>query len=389
MFRVVLYGLGKFSQKWIPMIIKEIRGSDIDIVAVSDKKIEKRCEGFYDDIPAVSQKELHSMEYDLLVILAGENIYSDICDQLINCMGIPKHKIGSVNNLLKVIQRSKGIGRNVVQEHPVRIYDCFPFFNEIDILHIRMKLLDPYVDYFVIVELNQSHRGVKKPYYFEQHRGEFSEYQDKIIYIQPEDIPSYKGDGDWTIENYQRNCILRGLKDCGPEDVIGISDCDEIPDPEIYRKLRSSRKSLQHSTDEVILDSCAVSLEQDFCYYFFNCVHKIKWYGSVLVKYKNLITPQFYREMRNVLPFVKRGGWHFTYFGSAEKNKLKSCSTVDGIDVTEEEIRNRIASGIDIYGRQGEEYQLEVVDYNKMNIPGLKELIVQYPQYYREPDERH
>ena len=121
------------------------------------------------------------------------------------------------------------------------IYDCFPFFNELDILEIRLNTLYDTVDYFVITEANKTHTGKRKAYVFEQNKDRFSKFLDKIIYIKVDDFPNFEDskasdDGNkWMYENYQRDAIMKGLTNCKPDDIVIISDCDEIPNPKAIR----------------------------------------------------------------------------------------------------------------------------------------------------------
>ena len=117
------------------------------------------------------------------------------------------------------------------------IYDCFTFFNELDILELRLNILYKYVDKFVIVEGNKTHTGKDKDFIFEQNKNRFEKFLDKIIYIKVEDFPSLENsqtseDGNkWLYENYQRDAIMRGLTECKDDDIIITSDCDEIINP--------------------------------------------------------------------------------------------------------------------------------------------------------------
>jgi hypothetical protein len=110
------------------------------------------------------------------------------------------------------------------------IVDAFPFFNELDILELRLTELSPVVDRFVIVEANRTHKGTLKPLYYAENKARFAEWEDKIVHIVcalPDD-----GDGLPAIrrrEMMQRNAILAGVRDCADTDMIMISDCDEIP----------------------------------------------------------------------------------------------------------------------------------------------------------------
>lgn len=91
------------------------------------------------------------------------------------------------------------------------IYDCFTFFNEIELLRLRLNLLAPVVDKFVIVEADKTQRGVSKQFNFESIKNEFYEkFSDKIIYIKVTDCPVLKDSKDWAIEYFQRNAIMGG-----------------------------------------------------------------------------------------------------------------------------------------------------------------------------------
>ena len=91
----------------------------------------------------------------------------------------------------------------------MKIYDCFTFFNELDILDIRLQELYDTVDHFVLVEANQSHSGKPKEYIFENNKDRFEKYLDKIIHIKIDDFPDTKD--SWVREKFQRYCINRGL----------------------------------------------------------------------------------------------------------------------------------------------------------------------------------
>ena len=116
-------------------------------------------------------------------------------------------------------------------------YDCFTFFNELDLLEIRLNVLNDIVDKFVLVEATRTQQNKEKPLYYKENKERFKEFQDKIIHIIVNDYPDNLK--QWTIENYQRNCIKRGLKDCSPDDLIVISDLDEIPKPEILKEINN------------------------------------------------------------------------------------------------------------------------------------------------------
>lgn len=108
----------------------------------------------------------------------------------------------------------------------MKIYDCFLFFNELDLLEVRLNELDPYVDFFVLAEAEESFQGNSKPLFFEDNRERFSKFLDKVIHLK---IPANPGLKAWGRQHYQRRFLGNGLEKANPEDVIIISDLDEIP----------------------------------------------------------------------------------------------------------------------------------------------------------------
>lgn len=105
------------------------------------------------------------------------------------------------------------------------IYDCFTFFNELELLELRLNELAGIVDKFVLVEATQTHTNQLKPLYFQENRARFSAFRDKIIHVVVDDLPVSKD--AWVPENFQRNAIARGLVNCQPDDFILVSDLDE------------------------------------------------------------------------------------------------------------------------------------------------------------------
>ena len=110
------------------------------------------------------------------------------------------------------------------------IYDCIPFFNELDILKLRMQILAPYVDQFVLEESTVTFSGEPKEMVFAKHRDMFAEFADKITYIAVENSP-LEGTTTHERDKFQKNQLIRGLTDCKPDDIIIFSDVDEIPNP--------------------------------------------------------------------------------------------------------------------------------------------------------------
>lgn len=300
----------------------------------------------------------------------------------------------------------------------LKVYDCFTFYNEFELLELRLKALWDVVDYFVIVEANMKHNGEQKDFTFPKRDKEFKEFFPKIHYIAADLSPvPFKGVGDWSLENAQRNMILRGINDAEPNDLIMISDLDEIPAPDIFRRLQENKITL--IAPRVLpltvankgaifpaqllvpalqfLELGAVVMAQEFFYYFFDCWNKTQWMGTALTKKKFLTTPQDLRNSRYNLPCISNGGWHFSYMGGVDRVIDKMTSIVDGNEfvvrsggklIDREHVENSLANGTDIYGRQGvPESQFYPYDAREIRLPYVEEFLRKYPHFLREPEK--
>jgi len=226
----------------------------------------------------------------------------------------------------------------------MRIFDCFTFCEEKMLTELRLNILNKYVDFFVVVESNFYHNGSPKSFNFNVN--DFLDFKNKIIYIKvdqkPSELKKYRSNdinhrneidifNSLLLDNYQRNNILKGLDAANLEDIIIISDLDEIPNLDNLNFSNFNKKFLL--------------FEQDLFYYKFNLRHPyLKWYGSKAVKKKNLKEPQEIRNLKskiypwwrldiffskkktNSLEIVKNGGWHFTNIKNS-KSLFKKLST--------------------------------------------------------------
>lgn len=120
-------------------------------------------------------------------------------------------------------------------ENKRRIFDCFVFYLELDILELRLNILDPHVDYFVLVESTLTYMGQPKPLYYADNKERFAKFHDKIIHIVVDDMPEIV-DSPWDREAIQRSAFGRGLTNARPNDLIIVSDVDEIIKPECLLK---------------------------------------------------------------------------------------------------------------------------------------------------------
>jgi len=125
----------------------------------------------------------------------------------------------------------------------MKTYDCFTFFNELDVLEFRLQELYDTVDHFVIAEANLSHSGKPKDYILLDNWDRYKPYADKIIRIQVDDFPETPD--SWVREKFQRWAMIRGLEDRKPEDIIITSDLDEIPRAEMIQMIQQDENDYE------------------------------------------------------------------------------------------------------------------------------------------------
>ena len=273
------------------------------------------------------------------------------------------------------------------------------------------------VDHFVIVEANRKHNGEPKDFNFPKRAEEFKRFWPKIRFINADlsKVP-FKGVGDWSIENAQRNMILRGIDDAAPDDLIMIGDLDEIPAPDIFQRLQENKVALvapavlpltiankgatfpaQLFVPAIhFLELGAIVMEQKFLYYYFDRASKVSWYGTILTKRKNLTMPQQLRDLRNILPHADRGGHHFSYMGGVDRVINKMNSIVEGNELVvqsggkltdRKHVEQAMANGTDIYNRNIPEAQFYPYDAKEIYLPHVEEFLKKYPHFLREPEK--
>lgn len=236
------------------------------------------------------------------------------------------------------------------KEFAGKIYDCFTFFNELELLELRLNELNNIVDYFVLVESTKTFTGKDKELYYDKNSWLFEKFKPKIIHIIVQDMPETSD--PWTREYFQRNAILRGLGNCSPDDLILISDVDEIP----------NKNQIKGNISEK-----PMAFDQNCYFYFLNCLSNEEWYGTVMVKYRHLTSPQDLRNKKNKLRKIKSGGWHFSYLGGVEKIKAKIESFAHSEFNTEkykneEKLLQHLREGSDLFDRQGIRYKFVDID---------------------------
>jgi beta-1,4-mannosyl-glycoprotein beta-1,4-N-acetylglucosaminyltransferase len=183
-----------------------------------------------------------------------------------------------------------------------RIFDCFTFSTELDLLEFRLDHLSSVVHRFVLVEATRTFSGLAKPLHFEENRNRFSRHVNRINHVVVEDLPPPIPDR-WAAERFQRDAILRGLGDADPEDIAIIADADEIPDPNMLEHLRLRP-----------FDTAALS--QRSCFWRANWELFDPWTAARACRVGALGTPS---ELRATIPalHLADAGSHFTYLEEA------------------------------------------------------------------------
>lgn len=267
------------------------------------------------------------------------------------------------------------------------VIDCIPFFNELDILKLRLHILDPLVDRFVIEEATHTFSGLPKELCFEKNREMFEEFLPKITYLvvdnSPKEISTHERD------KFQKNALAKALTDASDEDVLILSDVDEIPNPAVLQELvkRFDPDKIYHlaqrnfycylNMEEVSGNLLSITGE-------FPGVERRMWLGTKVFAKKNIpesgiidlreISPEDPRSVR-----VADGGWHFGYMGSCHETDVSKRVGTKVVAAAHQEyntedvlaeVKDRLILGEDIFGRNAV-FQWAVVDES-------------YPQYLLE-----
>ncbi|MDA8130458.1 MAG: glycosyl transferase GT17 family protein [Elusimicrobia bacterium] len=280
----------------------------------------------------------------------------------------------------------------------MRVYDCFQFFNELDLLKLRLNVLAPVVDRFVIVESTVTFSGQAKPLYYDENKEMFEEFRDKITHVIVADTPDGPGVSPFDRDVFQKNARSRGLAGCSKDDVIMYSDLDEIPNPEKVREILAAfdpEKIYQFAQRQFYFYLNLEEVSGKLLSYAgdFDGVKKKQWLGTYLFRLGLLDlfplpelrvdkTPE--RSVR-----VNDGGWHFTYMGGSKDediaarvaHKIRSAAHQE---FNNEKILSRLGRKIsgkkDIFGRSSKFKRVEIdgtyPDYLVRNLREFSHLVL-------------
>ncbi|MFY8033564.1 MAG: hypothetical protein ACOVMN_03535 [Flexibacteraceae bacterium] len=255
------------------------------------------------------------------------------------------------------------------------VYDCFMFYNELDMLEIRLNVLKDYVDFFVITESNRTHTGLPKPFNLADNYERFSAFHHKIIYLKLDNDNLAEGaaKNPWILENYQRLQLMQGLSDASQNDTILLSDLDEIPNPDVIGSFSEANNygicMQQHHNYYLNFLQIAPkpkSEELKNLWYSLNGYSRKPftkypaWLGTCIFK-KQFLEKYTLQDLRNISrakrikgKYIPNGGWHFSYMGDINfiTKKLASYAhaeyNTNAIN-SETYIKARIAAGQSLF----------------------------------------
>lgn len=261
------------------------------------------------------------------------------------------------------------------------IIDCFTFFNELDLLEIRLHTLSPYVDKFLICEADRTFQGASKPFHYHDNRDRFSDFDSKIIWcplsIGMETVgahgkrslwPSAQTQlSAWEREGCQRRRIrteilrlqMKGELPDSREIVVLLSDADEIPDLSGTVRANWGKSWLQ----TVLEGKAPIFWMQKMSYYWVDLFARM-WQGTAAIRLDQLDTEMNgdFQALRNnrisKALAVYPGGWHFSFLGGVDaiKTKIEAFSHTEYRQCADEQnirdaIGNRWRRGVDLFGR--------------------------------------
>lgn len=257
------------------------------------------------------------------------------------------------------------------------IIDCFPYFNEKEILEFRIKLLKNNVDKFIILEANRTHQGDIKSFTCKNTLKELGLDNEKIQVVEVDLSWADDEEDSWVRERAQRNEVFKYVKN---NDYCIISDCDEIINPE---RISDVISILDNNPDTIVM------LPMYFLLYRGDIVSSCTWDVPYVTKgsmIKNT-TPSYYRErmatISNIQDFGFKvyylqhedgtlNGWHFSWMGGNMRCKIKNESMATHSHFNEM-VKSTIMSfepkigGNDLFNREGS----VLLEYDTSLLPKL------------------
>ena len=280
----------------------------------------------------------------------------------------------------------------------MKIYCASQFCNELDILDVRLNTLDSIVDYFIITESNCYWNGDPKPFYLEENKERFSKFWHKILYQKlyvgetlPDDYVNLKLedgkteeeqfvikrvlDGDWWPhdhsaygkDTYEKESTYFSMKDCQPDDMIIISDLDEIPNPEVVTDI------LRNGDCNLIYNFNLRTFN-----YYMNVEKEVEEPATIMLSFENFKKYSFCElKIRRRGVVVPNSGWHFSYMGGVKaiKNKIETFSEYY---LNTDNIKNNIQNNMDTALESGHDLFFRSMKFKLAPIESLPAYIVEH-----------
>ena len=264
----------------------------------------------------------------------------------------------------------------------MKIIDAFIFYNEIKLLDYRLNILSDVVDYFIIVESLYTFSGKKKELYFDKNKHKYKNFLGKIIHIVVKDFPyiypniDFSKRNQWDNEIKQRNSIDLGIKKLKTklmdDDLILISDIDEIPDLNLLNRIKSNNYNIE-----------VLSLQLDTYYYNLNTKCEAFCTASKIINYKKY--KDFKKTIQEIrilqIPSITNAGWHLSFFGHEDfiVNKLENFSHQEfnkEYYKNINSIKRKIEKCQDLFDRPNSQFKFISLKENKYLPPSYKEYLI-------------
>ena len=288
------------------------------------------------------------------------------------------------------------------------VYDCFQFFNELDILKLRLHILSDVADRFVISESTVTFSGDPKPLFYEEHKEEFREFADRIIHVVVGETPM---DCDAFARDHNQKCaVIRGLADAKPDDIVIFSDVDEIPNPDTLRTLLPQVEDGRIymlaqrlfygclNLEDVSGNNLSVTGE-------FEGANPRRWLGTKVCR-RSMLDIYTMEQLRDAAQKavgvrVDNGGWHFSYMGGGRDESMEERIRYKIRSAAHQELNNRrtlfevgskIRSRQDLFGRDSRIVVARIDDsypqYLRDHLDEYRYLLYQEPKWYQKVWDR-
>ena len=274
----------------------------------------------------------------------------------------------------------------------MKVFDVFPFFNELDLLEIRLNLLNDHVDFFVLSEGTKNFQGGDKPLYYGENKERFEKFNHKIIHNVVEDnhVDLHPYDRDIFQKNEIKKILLEHVSD---DDAILFGDLDEVPNPDVVEQLDTffEKDTIYHFAQEncisylnlVEMTGAIQAMTPDFDY----GEDRRRWLGTKLIgestldKYTITELRHWHGNDKNARIFP--GGWHWGYVGSeglsVEERLIKKCECSSHPEINNEQIKSgvsKVRDNKDPIGRDYAVYEVVSIEDN-------------YPEYIVKNKEKY